>query len=241
MFFIFTKNKLMPNAIIPASSFKFLKSLTRNNNREWFNKNKETYLAEHEHLVTFADGLLAQMQQHDHIENLSGKSSLSRIYRDTRFSKDKTPYRTYWPGGFQRATKQLRGGYYFQIGPGVSLAAGGFFSPNPADLLRIRQDMDMNYPDWKKLLSSKGIAQTFGTLKGEKVATAPKGFSKDNPAIALLQHKQVYLERRFSDEEALAPGFMKQLNQTFKNLRPFFDYMSEVLTTNLNGESLLEE
>jgi len=227
----------MKSISIPLSSLDFLKALAKNNNREWFNKNKTRYVQEFEGMIGFADALLLEMRKHDNIETPSGKDSLFRIYRDTRFSKDKTPYKTYWGGSFKRATKKLRGGYYFQIEPGKSLAAGGFFSPDPADLLRIRQDINLNYTDWKKLLTGKTLATPFNKLKGEKVATAPKGFSKDNPAIELLKHKQFYLERKFTEKEVLSPGFLKELNQTFKNLRPYFDYMSDVLTTDLNGVS----
>jgi uncharacterized protein (TIGR02453 family) len=227
----------MKNIFISNSSIEFLKQLAKNNTRDWFNKNKNRYLQEYEHMIAFTNTLLSEMRKHDTIETTSAKDSLFRIYRDTRFSKDKTPYKTYWAGGIKRATKKLRGGYYFQIQPGASFAAGGFFSPEPADLLRIRQDIDMNYTDWKKLLSGKGIASLFGELKGEAVTTAPKGFSKDNPAIGFLKHKQFYLQRNFTDKEVLNQGFLQQLNKTFKGLRPYFDYMSDVLTTDLNGVS----
>lgn len=236
----------MNNSSIFKSSFDFLKALTKNNNRDWFNKNKHRYLDTYENMIAFADVLLMEMRKHDNIATSSGKDSLFRIYKDTRFSKDKTPYKTYMAGHFTRATKKLRGGYYFQIAPGNSLAGGGFFSPEPADLLRIRQDIDLNFSNWKKILSGKPIAKTFGKLKGEQVTSAPKGFSpkgvlrtKDNPAIELLKHKQFYFERKFTDKEVLAPGFVKELNQTFKNLRPWLDYMSEVLTTDLNGVSMV--
>jgi len=226
-------------ARIEKSTLNFLKSLSKNNNRDWFNKNKNLYLAAHENVIAFADTLLHEMCKHDNIETHTGKDSIFRIYRDVRFSKDKSPYKTYWAGHFKRATKKLRGGYYFQIGPGESLAAGGFFSPDPKDLLRIRKDIDMNYADWKKILADKKISKTFGELKGEKVATSPKGFSKDNPAIELLKYKQFYFSRNFSDYEILSDGFLKEINQTFKNLRTYFDYMSEVLTTDANGVSIL--
>ncbi|MFM9908947.1 MAG: DUF2461 domain-containing protein [Chitinophagaceae bacterium] len=229
----------MSNSLLLKSTFDFLNALTKNNNRDWFQKNKDQYLLEYQHMIAFTDALLSRMRKHDNIENSSGKDSLFRIYRDTRFSKDKTPYKTYWAGSFKRATKKLRGGYYFQIQPGASFVAGGFFSPEPMDLLRIRKDIDLNFSDWRKLLSNYKITNTFGKLKGEKIATVPKGFSKDNPAIELLKHKQFYFERIFSNEEVLAPDFHKELSQTFKNLRPYFDYMSEVLTTDLNGVSIL--
>jgi uncharacterized protein (DUF2461 family) len=97
----------------------------------------------------------------------------------------------------------------------------------------------MNFSDWKKMLADKKIATSFGELKGERVATSPKGFSKDNPAIELLKHKQFYFSRSFSDKEAMGNEFLKEMNQTLRNLRSYFDYMSEVLTTDANGVSLI--
>jgi len=225
--------------IINNSTIDFLMKLSKNNNREWFNKNKNLYVAAHENVLAFVDALLSEMRRHDNIETRNAKDSLFRIYRDIRFSKDKSPYKTYWAGHFKRATKKLRGGYYFQIGPGETMAAGGFFSPDAKDLLRIRKDIDMNFTHWKKMLADKKITNSFGELKGEMVATSPKGFSRDNPAIELLKHKQFYFSRSFTDKEVLSNGFLNQMNQTFRNLRRYFDYMSEVLTTDGNGVPLI--
>jgi uncharacterized protein (TIGR02453 family) len=229
----------MKNACIQKSTLDFLKSLSKNNNRNWFNNNKERYLREYEKMIAFSDMLLLRMNGHDLIENQTGKDCLFRIYNDIRFSKDKTPYKTDWAGGFKRATPKRRGGYYYQIEPGNSYAAGGFFSPNPEDVKRIRQDIDVNYTDWNKLLSKTSIKKTFGTLLGEEIATAPRGYTPDHPAIKLLRHKRFYLKHRFTDAEVLDAGFLNNLNNTFKQLRPFFDYMSDVLTTDLNGESII--
>src|ERR1700746_44636 len=139
--------------IIKTSTIDFLKKLSKNNDREWFFKNKNIYLAAQENVLAFVDALLSELRKHDLIETRSAKESLFRIYRDVRFSKDKSPYKTYWAGHFKRATKKLRGCYYFQIGPGETMAAGGFFNPDPKDLLRIRKDIDVNYKDWKKILA----------------------------------------------------------------------------------------
>lgn len=226
------------NPKIEKSTFQFLTDLNKNNNRDWFTENKSIYDKAHQNLVSFTDELLAEMRKHDHIETASGKKALMRIYRDTRFSKDKTPYKNHFGGGFRRATAHLRGGYYFQIGPGTSRVAGGFWAPNNEDLLRIRQDIDMNFEDWQKVLSDKKT-MTFGDLKGERLKTAPKGFSMDNAGIKLIQLKQFYFEKEFTDEEVLQPNFLTKVNETFLNLRPFFDHMSEVLTTNSNGESIV--
>jgi uncharacterized protein (TIGR02453 family) len=230
------KSKIfMPFSPIPASTLNFLKELKKNNNRDWFNGHKDLYLKEYENMIVFADALLKEMNKHDHIETPSGKKSLFRIYKDTRFSNDKTPYKSNWSGGFKRATKKLRGGYYFHIQPGNSFVAGGFFGPNPEDLGRIRQDIAQNHKELKLILGHKTLVKTFGKLQGECVKTAPKGYTSNHPAIDLLRYKQFLLQRSFTDKEVLAAGFLSEVNKTFRNMRPFFNYMSEVLTTDANG------
>ncbi|MDP1725829.1 MAG: DUF2461 domain-containing protein [Bacteroidota bacterium] len=229
----------MKKAIIPKSTFAFLTALSKNNNRDWFNQNKETYLNEYEHMIAFTEALQSKMALHDHIELNPGKKTLFRIYADIRFSKDKAPYKNHWSGRFKRATKKLRGGYYFHIQPGNTFVAGGFFAPNPDDLKRIRQDIELNEKDWRKMLSNKTFVKTFNTLQGEKVLSAPKGFSKEHSAIDLLRHKQFIIKHAFTDKEVIAPDFLNLINDTFKKMRPFFDYMSEVLTTDLNGVSVV--
>ncbi len=224
---------------IKKASFDFLKTLSKNNNRDWFNTHKDKYIDAHNNIIEFADALLAEMNKHDKIETPSGKKSLFRIYKDVRFSKDKTPYNTHWNGGFKRATKKLRGGYYFHLEPSNSYLAGGFWGPEPHDLKRIREDIELNYKDWKKLLVNKTLVKTFGKMRGAQVSSAPRGYAKDHPAIDMLRYKQFIFKHNFTDKEVLSPDFLKNANGVFKNLRPFFNYMSEVLTTNANGEPLL--
>lgn len=224
-----------PSVSIPSSSLEFLKLLKQNNNREWFNSNKDAFLEQQLFIETFADALLKIMNIHDLIETESGRKSLYRIYRDTRFSNNKTPYKINWSGGFRRATKQRRGGYYFHIEPGNSFVAGGFFNPNNEDLKRIRDDISYDANPLRKILKSKPFVATFGTLGGEQLKTTPKGFDANDEAIDLLRYKQFILTKRFTDAEVLSPSFLLEVNQAFKNMRPFFDYMSEVLTTDLNG------
>ncbi|SEJ45463.1 TIGR02453 family protein [Dyadobacter koreensis] len=220
---------------IPASSLEFLKSLKENNNRDWFNSHKDDFLEQQKNIEIFADALLDELNRHDLIETVSGKKSLQRIYRDTRFSKEKIPYKINWSGSFTRATKQRRGGYYFHIQPGNSFLAGGFWAPNPEDLKRIRDDISFDPAPIKKILNSKSFIDAFGSLKGEQVKTTPKGFDKNDEAIDLLRYKQFLLIKNFSDEEVLSPTFLQKANEAFKNMRPFFNYMSEILTTDQDG------
>ena len=186
-------------------------------------------------MEAFAGALLKQLNTHDEIETPSGKKSLFRIYRDTRFSSDKTPYKNHWSGSFKRATKYRRGGYYFHIEPGNSFVAGGFWGPVPQDLRRIRDDIAFDPAPIRKILKSKSFVSMFSTLKGDQLKTAPKGHDSSHEAIDLLRHKQFLLRRNFSDKEVLGKDFLKEVNLTFKAMRPFFDYMSEVLTTDSNG------
>ena len=224
---------------LEKSTFEFLKKLKANNNRDWFQENKATiYQASLDNTIEFADLLLAEMNKHDNIETPTGKKSLYRIYKDTRFSKDKTPYKTHWGGYFKRATNHLRGGYYFHIQPGNSFIGGGFWNPNPDDLKRIRVELAADGSELRKIMKSKDFVNTFGELEGDKVKTAPKGYSKDHENIDLLRYKQFLVGKKFSDKEVLDKNYYKEANKVFKNMRPFFDYMSEVLTTDENGEPL---
>lgn len=225
--------------VIQKESIDFLKTLAKNNNRDWFHAHKEKYEKARANMIDFADALLVEMNKHDHIETPSGKKSLYRIYNDVRFSKDKTPYSTYWGGGFRRATKKLRGGYYFHIEGGNTFLIGGFWGPNVDDLQRIRQDIDLNYDEWKRVLAYKTFKKTFGELRGEQVKTAPRGYAKDHEAIGLLRYKQFLIRHNFTDKDLYSADFVKKVNEVFKKMRPFFDHMSEILTTDANGISIV--
>ncbi len=232
-------NAAMKNHTIQKSTLKFLKDLSTNNDRDWFNAHKADYTKAHQNMIDFADQLITDMNKHDEIENTSGKKSLYRIYNDVRFSKDKTPYNPRFAFSLQRATKLRRGGYYLNIKPGNNFLACGFFFPNPEDLKRIRQDIDVNYQQWNKLLKTKAIKENFGGLTGDTVLSAPRGYSVTHPAIELLRHKQFLFRHSFTDADVIADTFPRQVNNLFKSIRPYFDYMSEVLTTNLNGELIV--
>lgn len=220
---------------IPSSSLAFLKLLKENNEREWFNTHKTTFQKEQIHIEAFAQHLLDLMNTHDVIETPSGKKSLYRIYRDTRFSTDKTPYKTHWSGSFKRAGKLRRGGYYFHIETGNSFVAGGFFGPSPQDLKLIRDHIAFDAEPLRELLKDQTFITSFQHLKGEQLKTTPKGFDAAHKNIDLLRYKQFLLIHHFSDEEVLNTDFVTSCNQIFKNMRPFFNYMTEILTTDANG------
>ena len=225
----------MPVNSIPKSAFTFIRKLAKNNNREWFNANKTKFKEEEQHVKDFFSSVLDGMDSFDSIEDMR----VNRIYRDIRFSKDKTPYKNHFAGGFRRATKRRRGGYYLHLQPGNSLVAGGFWGPNKDDLLRIRRELEIDAAPLIKIMNHRRFKSHFGAIQGEGVKSAPRGFPKDHPHIDLIRKKQFYFVHHFTNEEVHGPEFRKKVLTSFKLLIPYFDYMSEVLTTDLNGESIL--
>jgi len=221
----------MLKSVITTPTFKFLKDLKKNNQRDWFAENKNRYENALAEMKTLQAELKDELSHHDEIAQVK----LYRIYRDVRFSKNKDPYKIHLSGYVERATKWKRGGYYFHIEPGNSFAGGGFWGPHKDDLLRIRQDIAVNDKPLRKIITSKSFRDTFETLQGNQLKTAPRGFDKAHPAVDLLRYKQFLVTKSFSDKEVLSPKFIKELSLVFKKMRPFFNYMSEVLTTDENG------
>ena len=206
---------------IAPKTFDFLKQLSRNNNKEWFTEHKPQFKAIEGDVKLFFDSLKNTMEKHDQIERLK----VFRIYRDVRFSKDKTPYKSQFSASLSRAGAALRGGYYICIKPGESCIATGFWDPNKEELYRIR---------------NKAFKSVWGELAGDGVKTAPKGFEKEHENIDLIRKKQFIFIRNFSDVEVLSDNFMEKVDESYQAIRPFFDLMSNVLTTNLYGESLID-
>lgn len=221
---------------VPKSALDFFKKLQKNNNREWFTEHKPEFKAIESEVKSVYNELYNRLNVHDEVDKLK----IFRIYRDVRFSKDKTPFKTHFGGSFHRKKPELRGGYYLHIQPNnESFIATGFWQPNKDDLFRIRKEFEMDASEMRDIMSDANFKATWGALEGEEVKTAPKGFSKEHENIDLIKKKMYIFTRKFSDKEVLAPDFVDTVEESFKAIRPFFDYMSDVLTTNLNGESML--
>lgn len=221
---------------IPKKAFSFLKELEQNNNREWFNDNKPTFKTLETEVKQVYNHLFDLLNTHDDID----KVKVFRIYRDVRFSKNKVPYKTHFSGSFNRVKPKLRGGYFVRIEPNnQSFIATGFWEPNKEDLLRIRKEFEMDDHEIRAIFEEKTFKNTWGNLQGDALKTAPRGFDKTHPAIDLIRQKQFIFFKKYTDKEVLSSNFIKDVNTSFKAIRPFFDYMSSVLTTDLNGESLI--
>ena len=221
---------------IPKETLAFFKKLEKNNDRDWFNEHKPEFKAIEAKVKGVYNHLGELMNAYDQIE----KIKIFRIYRDVRFSKNKLPYKTHFGGSFARRKPELRGGYYLHIQPNnESFIATGFWDPNKEDLLRIRKEFEMDDSDMRDILNDKTFKSTWGNFVGDELKTAPKGFDKEHSAIDLIRKKQFIFTKKYTDKEVLADGFLEEVNDAFKKIRPYFNYMSDVLTTNLNGESML--
>ena len=224
------------NETIPRETFDFLKRLEKSNNREWFNENKKEFKEIEAEVKQVYNQLFELLNVHDDID----KMKMFRIYRDVRFSKNKLPYKTHFGGSFNRRKPELRGGYYLHIQPNnESFIATGFWEPNKDDLFRIRKEIEMDDTEIRKIISNKSFKNIWGELVGDELKSAPRDFDKDHQAIDLIRKKQYIFTKNYTDKEVLSQSFLEDIDKSFKAIRPYFDYMSDVLTTNLNGESII--
>lgn len=215
--------------------FRFFKQLAKNNNREWFEQHKPEFKTLETDVKQFGEALKEQLNQHDSIDRFK----VFRIYRDVRFSKDKTPYKTHFGLTWHRTKPEFRGGYYLHLKPDDIFLACGFWDPTPADLKRIRQEIDLDGDEYRNLINVPAFKNAWGALQGNAVKTAPKGYAKDHPNIDLLRFKQHIFMIRYTEAEVAAADFMDRLDAALQAVRPFVDHMSAVLTTNADGEPLV--
>jgi uncharacterized protein (TIGR02453 family) len=213
----------------------FYKELSENNTREWFEPQKKRFKSLELEIKQYAEEIKNNLNETDEIEY----AKIFRIYRDVRFSKNKTPFKTHFGISFYRKKPDLRGGYYIHISPGNSFIATGFWNPDKDDLYRIRKEMEVDAKEFREIINKDELKFHWGNLQGEEVKTAPKGFSKEHPDIDIIRKKQFLFIKKFTDKDVLARNFSEQIITNFKAIRPFFDHMTSILTTDLNGVSIL--
>ncbi len=209
----------------------FLDELSQNNNKAWFDQNRPAYSAARSAFEQLIDGVIDAFREADDLQDLEARRCMPRINRDVRFSRDKSPYKTNLgalvaPGGW-RATAQ---GYYISLQPhGQSMVAGGLYDPTPQQLDRFRQAVDRDAAAFRQIVQAPDFVEVFGAVEGARLKTAPKGYDRDHPAIDLLQLKQIFVMRRYSDEEVLAPDFAGRVVADCWAMRPFLKYLDGVL------------
>lgn len=214
----------------------FLKLLKENNDRDWFNEHKKEFKKLEVDAKRTFNSLLDSLKVHDDVDRLKN----FRIYRDVRFSKNKAPYKIHFSGSFYRRKPALRGSYYLHIQPNnESFIAVGFWDPSKEDLMRIRKEFEIDDEEIRAILNNIDFKNIWGGFVGEELKTAPRGFDKEHKAIDLIRKKQFIFTKTYTDREVNAPDFLEDVNASFIAVRPFLDYMSSVLTTNINGEPLI--
>ena len=193
----------MSKQTINRKVFSFFGELSDNNNRDWFEKNKLRFKKLEVEVKEFLLEVNHKLNDHDHIE----KAKMFRIYRDVRFSKNKTPYKTHFGMAFHRQKPSLRGGYYIHLEPNNSFLGVGFWGPNPSDLFRIRKELEVDAFEFRKIINEKSLKEKWGYLLGDEVKTSPKGFNKDHLNIDLIRKKQYVFIKKVTDEEVISFEF----------------------------------
>jgi uncharacterized protein (TIGR02453 family) len=211
---------------------KFLKEIARNNNREWFEKNKPRYLTAKEKFEDFLEAFHKELLKFD--ESLAGLNPRKlgfRIYRDVRFSKDKRPYKVNMGAGFSPAGKMMQQpGYYIHIEPGKSFVAGGMYMPTPENLAKIRQEIDYNSKSMLKILNDKPFKKLFDGLDDfDKLKTMPKGYPKDHNHGELLKHKSYIVSHSFTDKEVTDKKFVSQTAAACKQIKRLNDFLNNAI------------
>ncbi len=220
----------MPNSLT-KTTIEFLKDLKINNNREWFQDNKNRYEDAKNDFEAFFTDVLAGVAAFDSsVAHLEAKKCIFRIYRDVRFSKDKSPYKTHLsahitPAG-SRGDIHGMSGYYLHLGPGESMLAGGAYQPEKNWLAKIRQEIDYNGEDLDAILKNEEFKNTFGYLDGEKLKRSPKDYDENHPRIELLKMKSFVARKTINDSELTEPDFLKKTIETFRVLKPFGDFLN---------------
>lgn len=219
--------------MLQATTIKFLEELQKNNNKPWFEDNRKLYEAAKLDLQNTVAGLIPAIAKFDEsIGRLEVKDCTFRINRDIRFSKDKTPYKTNLAAYFSKSGKKANAaGYYFHCEPGKSYAAGGFYSPMPAELGKIRQEIDYAFEEWKKIINHKNFQQCFpGGINGiETLVRPPKGYDENNPAVTFLKMKHFIVSKPFSDTELQSKNLEKNVAKVFETMKPMIDFLNKAV------------
>ena len=213
---------------------KFLKTLAKNNNREWFDKNKPKYLEAKDHFDQFVAKLVTELIEYDQsLAGLNPKKITFRIYRDIRFSKNKTPYKSNMSAGISPRGKMVdEPGVYLHIQPNnKSFVAAGLWMPQPEPLGKIRQEIDYNGNTLAKIMSNPKFKKMYGAFGPEyALKNVPKGYEKDHPHLEWLKLKSFVVEHSFTDKEVMDKKFMKTVIDAYKTAKPLNDFLKEAIS-----------
>ena len=217
---------------LKKETIQFLKDLENNNNREWFDQNRERYKEAKADFQEFVQSLINQLGVYWNLEGLEAKDCIYRIFKDVRFSKDKTPYKAEFGATIaSKGKKSNEAGVHLYIKPNEhSFIDFGTCHLEPDDLRKIRQEIDYDPAPLKKFMDGSSFKETFKEeLRGDQLKTAPKGYEKDHPDIALLRYKNFSVRSELPTSSLIEDNFDEKFEKVFKEGRPFIDFLNSAI------------
>ncbi len=218
------------------SILNFLTDLKANNNREWFADNKTRYTDAVEKFEYLVNVLILKIKHFDNsIDVNSAKDCMFRIYKDTRFSNNKEPYKTNMGAYIAKGGKKsFNAGYYIHIEPNASFAGGGVYCPPAPVLKNLRDDLAHDAEEFRAILAEPNFVKEFKALEGDQVKTAPRGYDKNHPNIDLLRFTSYVVLHNFSDSELISPDYPEKLVSIFQLQKPFNQYLNAIIANSEN-------
>ena len=217
--------------MVSNKTMSFLKDLKKHNNRDWFNQNKARYEEANNEFKEFVGKLIPEVAKFDKtVANLEAKDCVFRIYRDVRFSKDKSPYKTHFGAHIVSGGKKgdaMRAGYYMHISPGECFLAGGAHMPPSEWINAIRKEIHYNAKELKKIINHKDFKKYFGKITGEKLSSVPRGYDKTHPEIDLLKHKSLLAVHNMKESQVTSKDFLSHTAKVFKAMQPFDKFLNQ--------------
>jgi len=218
--------------MLQQESFDFLEALRQNNDREWFNANKEWYERAKNDFELLVAQIIGEISSFDkEIGLLDPKKCIFRIYRDTRFSQDKTPYKTHFGAVFRPQGLDKSSGYYLHISPEESFLTCGHYMLTPEQLKKVRRGIYDDYETLRTILDEKKFKKDIGDLYRDEdvLKRVPNGFDKDHPAAEYLKLKHFYVLKNVSEKQILDKGFVKYAGSIYKQMQPLSQFLNDLL------------
>ena len=215
--------------MLQPDTVRFIERLSENNNKPWFDAHRDEYVAAKADFERFVELLMGQLVEIEPaLSEQKAKDSIFRIFRDVRFSKDKTPYKGHFGVYLSRGGRKYSGaGYYLHIEPGgKSFIGGGLWMPEPSLLKAVRQEIDYNFEEFENIINEKNFRKLFSNIEGERLKTLPQGYGAENPAIEYLKMKSFTAGQNLEDKELTSRGFRKKAVDVFTIMKPFVDFLN---------------
>lgn len=209
----------------------FLADLKENNNREWFEANKPQYLQARAAYEEIVQEVINQISTFDNgLAGLEAKKCIFRLYRDVRFSKDKSPYKINFGASMtEGGRKSGNPSYYIHLQPGECFLGGGLYHPEPDNLKKVRQEIDYNSGEFLELVENGKFKKVFGEVWGERLKRPPKGYDEDNPVIQYLKMKDFVVLHKIGDDEICKAGYLKKGMGVYEMIKPLNDFLKAAL------------